>query len=169
MKKVKLKVVSLYAFLRRNAANGIHPDTKMGSGVSPYHPCSEVLVKKGCVKLSSQSYKKHCESFKHFIVEKPPTEKEIKKEKVLALESKLKLPAGHPDRTVKNFDKTPRLKSTPAVASNDFLSSYEWRRLRMQALKLHGAQCQCCGATPATGAVMNVDHIKPRKLFRILR
>lgn len=23
----------------------------------------------------------------------------------------------------------------------------------------------CCGATPATGAVMNVDHIKPRKLY----
>ncbi len=44
-----------------------------------------------------------------------------------------------------------------------FLFSYEWRKLRMQALKKHGAKCQCCGASPATGAVMNVDHIKPRK------
>ena len=48
---------------------------------------------------------------------------------------------------------------------DSFLNSYEWRKVRMVALKKHGARCQCCGATPATGAVMNVDHIKPRKLF----
>ena len=35
----------------------------------------------------------------------------------------------------------------------------------MLALKKHGAVCACCGASPATGAVMNVDHIKPRRLF----
>ena len=51
------------------------------------------------------------------------------------------------------------------VKTDDFLSTYEWRKVRMIALKKYGARCQCCGATPATGAVMNVDHIKPRKLF----
>lgn len=51
------------------------------------------------------------------------------------------------------------------VMSDDFLQTYEWRRVRMEALKKHGARCQCCGASPAEGAVMNVDHIKPRKLF----
>jgi 5-methylcytosine-specific restriction endonuclease McrA len=50
-----------------------------------------------------------------------------------------------------------------AVASPEFLLTFEWRKLRMVALKKYGAKCQCCGATPATGAVMNVDHIKPRK------
>lgn len=51
-------------------------------------------------------------------------------------------------------------------ANNDkFLNSFEWRRVRMEALKKYGPVCQCCGASPATGAVMNVDHIKPRKLF----
>lgn len=35
----------------------------------------------------------------------------------------------------------------------------------MEALKKHGARCQCCGASPQTGAVINVDHVKPRKLF----
>lgn len=55
--------------------------------------------------------------------------------------------------------------SASRVTGDDFLFSYEWRRLRMEALKLHGARCQCCGASPATGAVMNVDHIKPRRLF----
>ena len=49
------------------------------------------------------------------------------------------------------------------VTSDAFLSTYEWRKVRMEALKKHGPRCQCCGATPATGAVMNVDHIKPRK------
>jgi 5-methylcytosine-specific restriction endonuclease McrA len=49
--------------------------------------------------------------------------------------------------------------------SDDFLLSYEWRRARMTALKRYGAKCQCCGATPETGARINVDHIKPRKIF----
>lgn len=47
--------------------------------------------------------------------------------------------------------------------SKEFLMSFEWRRLRMMALKKYGPKCMCCGATPQTGAVMNVDHIKPRK------
>lgn len=56
-------------------------------------------------------------------------------------------------------------KRKTGVASDAFLSTYEWRRVRMMALKKYGPRCQCCGATPADGAVMNVDHIKPRKLF----
>jgi 5-methylcytosine-specific restriction endonuclease McrA len=50
-------------------------------------------------------------------------------------------------------------------ASIDFLESYQWRKLRMEVLKKYGAICQCCGASRKTGAVINVDHIKPRKLF----
>lgn len=62
--------------------------------------------------------------------------------------------------------KTPKALFVVSQASSpDFLQTYEWRRVRMEALKKYGARCQCCGATPATGAVMNVDHIKPRKLF----
>lgn len=49
------------------------------------------------------------------------------------------------------------------VTTDAFLSTYEWRKVRMEALKKYGPKCQCCGATPADGAVMNVDHIKPRK------
>lgn len=54
------------------------------------------------------------------------------------------------------------------VTTTAFLDTYEWRKLRMEALKKYGPRCMCCGATPATGAVMNVDHIKPRKLFPAL-
>ena len=53
------------------------------------------------------------------------------------------------------------------TASDAFLMTYEWRKVRMEALKKYGARCQCCGATPAHGAVMNVDHIKPRKLYQV--
>lgn len=51
------------------------------------------------------------------------------------------------------------------TSTDAFLLTYEWRKVRMEALKKYGARCQCCGATPSHGAVMNVDHIKPRKLF----
>lgn len=51
------------------------------------------------------------------------------------------------------------------IVSDDFLRSFEWRKLRMEVLKKYGATCQCCGATRHTGAVINVDHIKPRKYF----
>lgn len=54
-------------------------------------------------------------------------------------------------------------KYSERVNSDSFLSSFEWRRVRMHALKRDGAKCVCCGATPTTGAQMNVDHIKPRK------
>lgn len=50
-------------------------------------------------------------------------------------------------------------------ASDAFLESFEWRAARMLAIKRYGPVCQCCGASPKTGAVINVDHIKPRRLF----
>lgn len=57
------------------------------------------------------------------------------------------------------------LQNTPEVQSRVFLQSKAWKRLRYKALKLHGNNCQCCGASPDTGAVLNVDHILPRRLF----
>jgi hypothetical protein len=54
----------------------------------------------------------------------------------------------------------------PPEASNDFLLSFAWRQLRMVVLKKRGARCECCGASPRDGqTVINVDHVKPRKLF----
>lgn len=77
----------------------------------------------------------------------------------------------------KNGPKIPKRVSTQRSVSdyiqkckidpttNDFLSTFEWRAVRMMALKKYGAVCQCCGASPKTGAVMHVDHIKPRKVY----
>lgn len=57
------------------------------------------------------------------------------------------------------------LKNMPDANSPEFLQSKAWKRLRLQALNKHGRKCQCCGASPATGAVLNVDHVLPRRLF----
>lgn len=59
----------------------------------------------------------------------------------------------------------PRTFDTSGVNSDEFLSSYEWRRLRMDVLVEHGARCQCCGQSAKDGIVIHVDHIKPRRLF----
>jgi 5-methylcytosine-specific restriction endonuclease McrA len=64
-------------------------------------------------------------------------------------------------------------KATPAerkvsrdVNSDGFLRSYEWRKLRLQAIEKHGRRCQCCGATPDDGVTkIHVDHIKPRRKY----
>ena len=63
------------------------------------------------------------------------------------------------------FKPTASRVKTNSVASDAFLLSFAWRKLRMEALIKYGRRCVCCGATPMNGAVMNVDHIKPRKLF----
>ncbi len=59
-----------------------------------------------------------------------------------------------------------RTRAADRRASDDFLHSPEWRRLRMQVITTRGNRCECCGASPRDGVtVINVDHIKPRKLF----
>lgn len=68
-------------------------------------------------------------------------------------------------KSPKAFHKRPSKFVQDFAATDQFLSCYEWRKLRMEAFKKYSPKCMCCGATPATGAVMNVDHIKPRKLF----
>lgn len=45
---------------------------------------------------------------------------------------------------------------------SDFYRSIAWLRLRVQAFEKYGNQCACCGATPADGTRLHVDHIKPR-------
>lgn len=50
------------------------------------------------------------------------------------------------------------------VRSPEFLRTRAWRTLRYRALCEGGRQCECCGAKASRGAILNVDHIKPRKL-----
>lgn len=48
------------------------------------------------------------------------------------------------------------------VKTNDFLHTPTWKRLRYDALVTAGGRCECCGASPADGIRLNVDHIRPR-------
>lgn len=66
-----------------------------------------------------------------------------------------------PEKRVKQTTKNNDWKS---ANSDAFLSSYEWRKLRLVVLKKYGSRCQCCGAN-STQAMICVDHIKPRKFF----
>lgn len=50
-----------------------------------------------------------------------------------------------------------------------FYRSPEWKRLRYAALARQGRRCLCCGATPAHGARIVVDHIKPIRAHPHLR
>lgn len=74
----------------------------------------------------------------------------------------------------------PRLNTTRSVQYtydesddarlDEFYQSAEWRLMRYEALRLHGAACQCCGRSPRLhGVVLNVDHIKPLRVFWDLR
>lgn len=89
--------------------------------------------------------------------EAPPLTKKQKRLKRQKKRSEQKALAAIPPKQV--------FVSGVSVDSKEFLLTYEWRKVRMMALKMHGPKCQCCGATPSGGAVMNVDHIKPRKGF----
>lgn len=58
---------------------------------------------------------------------------------------------------------SPRKKrSKPA---GDFYSRKEWASARYAALLRADGRCACCGAGRDHGAVMHVDHIKPRSKF----
>lgn len=100
---------------------------------------------------------------------KKQRKKEQRAAKVLELQVKLadtsRAPIYTPPKTASSRPPKPMFVGGVDVKTDAFLSTYEWRRVRMMALKKYGPVCQCCGATPATGAVMNVDHIKPRRLF----
>ena len=51
------------------------------------------------------------------------------------------------------------------MPSVKFYQSSEWRDVRYKALVKHGNRCCCCGASPKRGAVIHVDHIKPRSIY----
>jgi hypothetical protein len=56
----------------------------------------------------------------------------------------------------------PKRKNAPA---KDFYASKEWASVRYAALLKADGRCACCGASRNDGAVMHVDHVKPRSKF----
>ena len=44
-----------------------------------------------------------------------------------------------------------------------FLYTYEWKKVRYEALEFNDGRCSLCGISANDGAILNVDHIKPRR------
>ena len=59
-------------------------------------------------------------------------------------------------------EKKPRKRKTGI--GKDFYESWEWKKVRYEALMKHGAVCMLCGADRKT-SVIHVDHIKPTSKF----
>lgn len=74
---------------------------------------------------------------------------------------------GYCSNTCKSGLKPHKSEAVPKTLPKgpDFYSSREWLQLRYQVLKFHGACCQACGKSRVDGAVIHVDHIKPRSKF----
>jgi hypothetical protein len=75
----------------------------------------------------------------------------------------LAAPAAPPPLRVVRAPRPVEADVSAYVNSAAFLASFEWKRLRVKAFEKYGRACLCCGATPATGAVLNVDHVKSRR------
>lgn len=56
-------------------------------------------------------------------------------------------------------------ESKPKRRQVDICKTPKWRKLRYEAFAKYGNKCQCCGASPETGAVLHVDHIKPKSIY----
>lgn len=88
-----------------------------------------------------------------------------KREKKSAIGSLRLIHSGANDRLQRRH-KEKRLKRPKRsfVMTDGFLETFEWRKVRYEAIKRSNGKCCACGGSPATGAVLNVDHIKPRRL-----
>lgn len=65
-----------------------------------------------------------------------------------------------------------RAQKQPAAAPDRYARFYksgDWKRARYDALKAADGRCCLCGASPAVGAILNVDHIKPLRKHWDLR
>lgn len=51
------------------------------------------------------------------------------------------------------------------MKKDPFYESYEWQRIRFQALLKHGNKCLSCNRDNRSGVVLHVDHIKPRSKY----
>lgn len=53
----------------------------------------------------------------------------------------------------------------PTRVEQSFYDTDAWRDLRYRALARSNGKCDLCGASRRDGAVLHVDHIKPRSRF----
>lgn len=57
------------------------------------------------------------------------------------------------------------VRLTPRREEQSFYDTDAWRDLRYRALSRSNGKCELCGRSKHDGAVLHVDHIKPRSRF----
>jgi hypothetical protein len=95
-------------------------------------------------------------------VKKKPTKAELKAAKRARKAKARKMrPVAAP--ALKAF--APWIEYRAGLSRVEFQRTRRWAEVRHEALVKYGAKCQCCGASRLTGAVIHVDHIKPRSKY----
>lgn len=122
------------------------------------HPEAEPELKHLLSTSTNKSWK--LAAIKYFGLFDPDLTEWKSKKSHRAKQPKIKR-AENTTRKKMSFTKDPTKQNLKPVWKN-FYSSDEWRALRYAAFAAYGRKCGCCGASPETGAVMHVDHIKPR-------
>lgn len=56
----------------------------------------------------------------------------------------------------------------PGVMKAEFYLTREWKKLRWEVLVESDGKCQMCGRSKSDGAILHVDHIRPRSKFPYL-
>lgn len=102
---------------------------------------------------------------------KKETEARHARDALLLEESRRKTPRKKSEVDAAIAKKADELYGPTVAAKDEFYKSWEWRTLRMEVIKQHGRNCQCCGAAPGdldmSGRAVRivVDHIKPISKF----
>lgn len=65
----------------------------------------------------------------------------------------------------KGYAKPDGFTKLPKGCAKEFYASPEWKALRFDALKKNDGRCELCGSSKHDGAVLHVDHIKPRSKY----
>jgi hypothetical protein len=63
----------------------------------------------------------------------------------------------------KKFKKKKKIYTN--LSPSEFYATDRWRKLRYLVLKANNGRCELCGNGKFEGAVLHVDHIKPRSKF----
>lgn len=51
------------------------------------------------------------------------------------------------------------------MGDDPFFESFAWREIRYATLRRYGFKCMACGSSKEDGAVIQVDHIRPRSRY----
>lgn len=154
--------------IRFSLKNGRHVTKRAGKAILKGIPCKhcgkDIEVKgRGHAITEINTFRK---SSKFNRVECDPCFQNIRKSRFMA-----KPVRGRSSTDAEIAKKAAKLYGPTPAEKDEFYKSWEWRTLRMEVIKQHGRNCQCCGAAPGdldmSGRAVRivVDHIKPISKF----